>query len=532
MIYRPQLASLPIPLLLLLCGVGARILTYITSLSAPGADSLGWCLFPRVKQSDWPSDSAWKEERCVGLGRSHSTPELLSAGQGSTHRQGCRSLRTIQVGRTEVQKFWFLRSGPALTQNALCICPRQWSPLPRPAVSCILFSFPLGCKPWEAGTLPTNRAYVSLIEGRNEKSPGQRELEAASGGEGQEAESRAAGCERQALSGCASWSSPCRIREVLPLRPRSSRQQNLLCALHAIPDPRWLLSSPEDLALLLGSSFRLVDPGKSSAPPAFSQCQQLLHAPHLPLLLPPTPNPGSRPTILLAKQNVLGSVFCWPDPGIPVPKTLLLARLLSPKSWSGSFFPWGQTFLWLLVPPASTQRTKHVAPSRRFHSWPSCCLQMPSGPALASGCFLPPQSLVSEKGGPWWRPGKPGSWWGRDPSVVLAFLLSGTHAYQSLRWNASMKRIFCSWGCAPCSVTVKVTSDQWHPTHDMLRPHLRAQLTESSGTLWTPCVRVTTVPVRDDYQMIHWPQKYKVLQRNNCVFPKSTENGPFLPCFA
>lgn len=245
-----------------------------------------------------------------------------------------------------------------------------------------------------------------------------------------------------------------------------------------------------------------------------------------------TPTPGSRPTILLAKQNVLGSVFCWPDPGIPVPKTLLLARLLSPKSWSGSFFPWGQTFLWLLVPPASTQRTKHVAPSRRFHSWPSCCLQKPSGPALASGCFLPPQSLVSEKGGPWWRPGKPGSWWGRDPSVALAFLLSGTHTYQSLRWKASMKRIFCSWGCAPCSVTVKVSSDQWHPTHDMLRPHLRAQLTEPSGTLWTPCVTVTTVPVKRWLPNDPLAQKYKVLQRNNCVFPQSTENGPFLPCFA
>lgn len=117
MIHRPQLASRPIPLLFLLCGVGARMLTYITSLSTPGADSLAWGLFPRVKQSDWPSDSAWKEERCVGLGRSHSTHELLSAGQGSTHRQGCRSLRTIQVGRTEVRKFWFLSSGPALTQT-------------------------------------------------------------------------------------------------------------------------------------------------------------------------------------------------------------------------------------------------------------------------------------------------------------------------------------------------------------------------------------------------------------------------------
>lgn len=70
MIHRPQLDSWLIPLLFLLCAVATRILTCIRSSSMPGADSLGWCLFPRVNQGDWPWDSAWKEERCVGLGRS------------------------------------------------------------------------------------------------------------------------------------------------------------------------------------------------------------------------------------------------------------------------------------------------------------------------------------------------------------------------------------------------------------------------------------------------------------------------------
>lgn len=240
-----------------------------------------------------------------------------------------------------------------------------------------------------------------------------------------------------------------------------------------------------------------------------------------------TPTPGSRPTILLAKQNVLGSVFCWPDPGIPVPKTLLLARLLSPKSWSGSFFPWGQTFLWLLVPPASTQRTKHVAPSRRFHSWPSCCLQKPSGPALASGCFLPPQSLVSEKGGPWWRPGKPGSWWGRDPSVALAFLLSGTHTYnhfaERLQWSAysvpgGVLPARWPWRWVLTSDTPRMTC--WGHTSEHSWPS-PVELCELPAWQWQLCLS------RDDYQMIHWPKSIKCSKETIVSSPKALRMALF-----
>lgn len=91
--------------------------------------------------------------------------------------------------------------------------------------------------------------------------------------------------------------------------------------------------------------------------------------------------PDSRPIVPLATWKLL-----------EVSSADLLLEFLHLQS--SQAFSLGRNFLLLLVPLAPTQRKGQPAHASGFLSVQSCSLQKPSGPALASGCFLPP-----EKGG-------------------------------------------------------------------------------------------------------------------------------------
>ena len=139
--------------------------------------------------------------------------------------------------------------------------------------------------------------------------------------------------------------------------------------------------------------------------------------------------------------------------------------------------------------------------------------------------FLPPQSPVSQKAGPWWGPGREGTRAWLCPSCFwnsLSNCFAG-----SLSWRAHS----VSGGVLPAPWQWVLTSDT--PWDDTLRPHLRAQLTKSSGALPTPLGSVTTLPIRDHYQGTHWPKSLKCPKETTVSSPpKSSENCPFLSCFA
>ena len=223
-----------------------------------------------------------------------------------------------------------------------------------------LFSFLLGCKPCEAGTLPTNRAYVSIMEGRNEKSPGQKELELASGGDRQEADSRAAdsaqlqeagsvgmGVLKQPLQGSgkscpfvqgAPGSTTSCVLFTPPLTPTGFSLLLRTWLSPSVPRLGWWVQETAQAPWILAPPYILEVPEaykdhgvcvslegwckgrvteRHTQEPESNSTRPLLASPRLPsassCYTPPTCPflypPGSRPTIL-AKQNVLGSVFC------------------------------------------------------------------------------------------------------------------------------------------------------------------------------------------------------------------------------
>ena len=101
---------------------------------------------------------------------------------------------------------------------------------------------------------------------------------------------------------------------------------------------------------------------------------------YLPFLQPTAPGLPSTPP-----SKTPGKCLCWPDPGIRMPKTLLLADWLLWSLGLALSFRQGWAFLWLLGSSASIQRADHFAPSRGLHSWPGCSL-----------------SIETLKGLPWW----------------------------------------------------------------------------------------------------------------------------------